>query len=473
MTAPVSAPGASKSVAKVAVTTSVASKRVVPVSNPLRAASTSPQPIARTAVAISATPVLKKVPVAAPVKPSIPKPAPPEPGYDDQGEYDLADDVSQLDSLLPDPDQIAAAGREVPAILAAQPVAAEPLAYHRPLKEPKSLRENRIDPETGELYADPIREYIAPGILFALSFAGIAAFVMQKLGSGPLADMAMSIAFVVLIVVTIIKTSVLIAAAVPISSYCDVSVGLLRTAILKLGSTIMFGEIALLWLVVFLQNAGMVPKKSDGGLEMWPIYVVVMTLVYHGCFAYMFRIPWYDVKFAALIGICSRVCNFLMEVILVALLTSIALNRMPAQAPMANVPVHQLPPMIPMNAPMTAQPGQNQPTAFDDMISQHIHQSSFHVMEGYAWCRTGMANDADKKLVSDLYNAGADKVYVEGFTIYAQLPGDPTKRSACLDVAHAHRKKNGMLDDAALNSLNYQYVVIDVMGNPFMGMRHH
>jgi hypothetical protein len=160
-------------------------------------------------------------------------------------------------------------------------------------------------------------------------------------------------------------------------------------------------------------------------------------------------------------------------VIFVAALTSYALNHAPQIAPQQYIPAIRQAPVIPQGAPLLAQPGQTTPTAFDDLISQHIHQSAFHIMEGYAWCRTGMANDADKKLVSDLYNAGADKVYVEGFALYALLPGDPAKRSACLDVVHAFRKKNGMPDDAEVNNLNYQYAVVNIMGNAFPGMRHH
>ena len=80
---------------------------------------------------------------------------------------------------------------------------------------------------------------------------------------------------------------------------------------------------------------------------------------------------------------------------------------------------------------MTVQPGQTGPTAMDELISQEIQRNPNRIQEGYAWCRSGAADDADKKLVSDMYGAGADKVLMGGFTMYAQLPGDAAKQSAC------------------------------------------
>jgi hypothetical protein len=118
---------------------------------------------------------------------------------------------------------------------------------------------------------------------------------------------------------------------------------------------------------------------------------------------------------------------------------------------------------------MTA--SQGQPTAMDDLISQEIRQNPYHFQEGYAWCREGGASDADKKLISDFYQAGADKVMVEGFTVYALLPGDKTKRAACLDVAHAFRKEHQMPDGPDADSLNYQYCVINILGASLQ--RHH
>jgi hypothetical protein len=106
------------------------------------------------------------------------------------------------------------------------------------------------------------------------------------------------------------------------------------------------------------------------------------------------------------------------------------------------------------------------------MISHRIATNQSHIQEGNAWCRTGAADDADKKLISDMYGAGAVKIYMDGFTMYAQLPGDSAKRKACLEVASAFRRDNGITGGTAAN-LNYQYVVIDLFGERLKGWHPH
>ncbi|MGD0465027.1 MAG: hypothetical protein ABSB74_21295 [Tepidisphaeraceae bacterium] len=348
--------------------------------------------------------------------------------------------------------------------------APEALEYQRPAITARTPRSDRVDPLTGELY-DPFRDYIAPAILLAAGFAGIAVYIIQKMGTGPLVGFAISIAFAIMLAVTLFKTAVLTLAAVPLAAYCDVNVGLLRTAIFKFAGTILFGDIAILWLIAAMQSAGMISKKYDGGPAVWLVYLVVLAVVYHICFWYLFRLSGADIKFAGLMSLVSRLCNFFMTLIVIALIMSLAASHArPTASPY--VSAIRAPPMITPGTPLTVQPGQTGPTALDELISQRIRQNPFRIQEGYAWCRTGAADDADKKLVSDMYGAGADKVYVDGFTLYALLPDNPAKRSACLNVAHVFRKDNGIPDTAATNNLNYQYVVIGLLGERLKRLHH-
>ncbi len=228
--------------------------------------------------------------------------------------------------------------------------------------------------------------------------------MIQKMGTGPLVGFAISIAFGIMFFITLVKTVVLILAAVPLATYCDVSIGLLRTAILKLAATILFGDIAILWLVVAMQSAGMISKKDDGGPEVWLIYVVVLAAVYHICFWYMFRLSIADIKFASLMSLISRICNFFMTLILIALIESwVTSHARPTASP--NVSAIKAPLTISPGTPLMAQPGQTGPTAMDELISQQIKQNPFHIQEGYAWCRTGAADEASKKLIGDMYGA--------------------------------------------------------------------
>jgi hypothetical protein len=194
--------------------------------------------------------------------------------------------------------------------------------------------------------------------------------------------------------------------------------------------------------------------------------LVFLSVIYHLCFAYMFRISLVDIKFAALMSFTSRLCNFFLQLIFIALIASILSNR-PHPASQYAL---QTPPTIAPGTPMTVQPGQTGPTVADDLISARIKQNPFGIQEGYAWCRTGAADDADKKLVSDLYNAGSGKVYIDGFKLYAQLPVDPAKRTACLDVTDKFRSDHGL---PPADNLNYQYAVINLLGERLQSLHHH
>ena len=58
----------------------------------------------------------------------------------------------------------------------------------------------------------------------------------------------------------------------------------------------------------------------------------------------------------------------------------------------------------------------------------------------------------------------AAKSASKGFLLYAQLPGDPAKRAASLDIAHIFRKDHGFPDNPNGPTLNYQYLVIELLG---------
>jgi hypothetical protein len=377
--------------------------------------------------------------------------------------YALAELSSDARSAVIDPTPIVV---PTAAIAAAAP---EALEYQRPAKTTQTSRSERVDPLTGE-FSDPFRDYITPAILLTAGLAGIAVYMMQKMGTGPLVSFAISIAFAIMLVITLVKTVVLTLAAFPLATSCDVNLGLLRTAILKFAGTILFGDIAILWLVVLLRFEGVIASRSrsNGGLGFWLIYALVLAVIYQFCFGYVFRLSAADFRFAWRMAAVSRLCDFFMTLAVIALFTSLAASHArPTASPY--VPAIQTPPTISPGTPLTVQPGQTGPTVNDELISQEISRNPFHIQEGYAWCRTGAADDADKKLISDMYGAGAAKVSMNGFTMYALLPDDPAKRTACLNVASAFRIANGIPDNS---SMNYQYAVINLLGERLKGLHH-
>jgi hypothetical protein len=457
---PMTAPQLAGAKPRVTVTTTPVVKRAVTAV----ATKSAGQPAARApvvAMPVLKSPILKPAIPAPPppVKPPPPAP-PPQEAEEDQGEYDMADGMSNLDSLLPTPEAIAAAEREAPPPLPAEPVAAEPIEYQRQRKKPKKPRAEQYDPETGEL-SDPVRDYIVPAVLLAASLFGLGLFVTQRLGAGPLAQLAISVMFAFLLGLTLVRTLILTCIAIPLATYCDIGLGLLRSAILKIAATLLFSGVAIMLMDAALRVAGVTGRFGGGPVE-WLANIFGQVVLFYLCFWYMFRLSGGGIGFAVLMSIASWITDFLLAIAFVALIFSLVVSHIPP--PMASLPASQAPVFIAPGTPMTAQPGQNSATMMDAVISQQIHLN--RMTEGYAWCRLGSADDADKKLISDMYNSGAVKVYVGGLaTMYAQLPTDPGKRQACLDVAHAFRKKYGLPDDASVNSLNYQYIVIDLMGS--------
>jgi len=445
---PANSPAANKPAPRNPVKVTLPPKRIVPITNAIK--KPSPPPIAQKAPA--------------------PAPPPLTPADQENDEtYDVADDdVSQLGSLLPSAEAIAAAEREIPPMLAAQAETPEALEYQRPSKIARKPREQRIDPDTGE-FIDPMRDYIVPAILVAVALGSIALYICQRMGTSPIAGLAISVALGIMLGIALFKTVVLTFVSFPLATYCDINIGLLRTAIFKLGAIILFADVAVMWVIALLEAGGVMSEKTTSSVEIWAISVIGLTVMYQLAFVYLFRLSAADLKFAALMSLASRLCNFFMWLILVAFVVSwIANHSQPSASPY--IPVSQVPPTISPGTPMTVQPGQNVPTALDELISQRIKQHPFEMQEGFAWCRSGGADDADRKLVNDIYAAGADKVYVDGISLYAQLPGDPAKRAACMKVADAFRQDNGMSNK--VDNMNYEYAVVDLMGERFKDLHH-
>jgi hypothetical protein len=469
---PTEPPGSAKTPPKITIKTTPIVKKAIPVT--AVAKKVSPQPTARVAVAAAPPKPVSKL-VAAPAPPP-----PPPPAEEDQDTYDFADDMSKFDSLMPTQEQIAAAENEAPAVLPAEPVPAQALEYRRPSKAAKASRPDRVDPMTGEL-PDPMRNFIVPAVLLAAGLAGVVLHVTSRLGIGAAATIAIPIILALMLAFTAVKTLVLVLLAFPLATYSDVYMGLLRTAIFKLAATIFFGDIAILWLIAALRSAGVIQGRGEGGIGFWLIYAVVLALIFYVCFLYLFRISVADFRFAYRMSLASRICNLALNLALIALVGLIAVNRagtranaltiqpLPPQNPNANVPISQVPITVALGTPVTAQPGQNTPTVTDTLISRQIQLG--HMTEGYAWCRAGTTDDAAKKLIDDMYHAGAQKVSVQDLTVYTELPDDPAKRSACLDIAHAFRQKYHMDDSASVDKLNYQYVVISLLAEEMN--QHH
>jgi hypothetical protein len=435
----------------------------------------TPAPAAKPTIAVKPTLVPKVLsksvqPVKVALKPPLaPKPPPPPIETVNQAEGDPTYDLA---GLIPSDEALAAASREfvVPAIALPAPPA-DVLDYQHAPTGARTRKIPRIDPNTGEL-SDPMREFIVPLIFFSLGCLLLAAYIFRALGTGPMAELVFGVAVVVLMVMVLIKTGAMIAAAFPLAIYCDVNLGLLRTAVLKFIAVSILAETILLWVDYLLISNGMGSRKV-GIPYSWLLYTVLLAFIFQPCFWYVFRIPAIDLKFAALMALVSRLCNFFLLLVLVGVAVSYAANHAPPTVPGTNgatyqsIPASRIPPPMfnspsPNPGPLASSQSSNGPTPVDTQISWLIHTPRSPVMEGYAWLRLGEKSDESRKVISQMYDAGAMKVYVGGLIMFVQLPDDPGVRAACLEVSRTYRRDVGLGDTPADMSRNYQYIVLNL-----------
>jgi hypothetical protein len=339
-----------------------------------------------------------------------------------------------------------------------------------------------------------MRDFIVPAIYLASAIGLLVMSIMQRASNSVVAAVVASVLVGVVLGVTLVKTLVLVLASFPLATYCDVGLGLLRTAILKLAGVILLTDTVFVLLDEYRERAAGATRYHFD-YESWFIYVLIQVVIYHFSFWYLFRIPLGNMRFAWMMALVSRLFNIVMAVVLVGIIAGLAGaaavragNGNPQAVFMAqNVPairqplpqVTLLPPAMPLapavssNSPAATQPGQavsltpTAPTSLDTLISQRIKISKYGVMEGYDWAR-GNSDQEAKKLISQMYGAGAAKVYVDGFRCYVLLPNnDDAKRAACLDVSHSHRKETGQGDTPADMTNNYQYILLNLLPTLF------
>jgi hypothetical protein len=325
--------------------------------------------------------------------------------------------------------------------------------------------------------ADLLHEVYLP---LAVLLAGFVAILVWTAVIHPSRHEAFSLAFMSAFncITLFIKTVAISLLIWYIAKRNDGSLGNPITLVLKIASLIIFLDAAETWIREILKATGAITPAGKGPLAVIGCSLLVSFVIAVLISQFVYRLEGPAAKiFGRVIAVGNWAMNwifiFLLGILATSLTHAAARARAAAAAPPQNfLPAIQTSPTISSGTPLTVQQGQTAPTAMDEQISQEIKQNPFRFQEGYAWCRSGAADDADKKLINDMYVAGADKVYMGGFTMYAQLPADPAKREACLDVAHEFRTGNGIPDDAATNSLNSQYVVINLLGEQLKRLHH-
>jgi hypothetical protein len=213
------------------------------------------------------------------------------------------------------------------------------------------------------------------------------------------------------------------------------------------------------------------PAKGSSVAGFFVFYLGNLIIFQSGFF-YLFRMRGDDLKFAAALAFLSRVCEFFMALMLVAIFATIAFHFTPT-VPGTNgsayyqVPVSQLP---------HALPPPPDPTKLDEQIVKRLNQGSANLMEARAWKKMQPVDASLNDLIDQEYKADAGKVYIDfdfanrsqphpglhPTRVIVQLPRSDAERATCLDVAQAYVSDNGLTQTWDDKALSRQYLEVDL-----------
>jgi hypothetical protein len=269
-----------------------------------------------------------------------------------------------------------------------------------------------------------------------------------------------------------IKTALLCVLALVFAPAMGVSFGLLRTAVLKIAAVIIFTDAALLWLHSIMVASGAIRPGHVFGPGSVTVYIGTAALLIMCAAWYLFDIDAEDAaKFAAPTAIISQLSNFVLLILLAAVLSAVVgpIHRRSPPAPTAlgtpaSITVPTTAPVAAANAtPTTAAlaGAAIAPTPADRAVMQDAI-GGILLVEARDWKRMRMGKDPDADaLVERMYAAGAQRVYIDrrGSTggrptrAYVELPSDPDAQQRCRDEYQAYLQQTGLTPPAAQSSL--------------------
>jgi hypothetical protein len=284
--------------------------------------------------------------------------------------------------------------------------------------------------------------------------------------------------------VMVIKTAVLTFLAWAFATQSGRDVGNPMPFVLKVAGLIIFLDAAILWVWAAMHAAGAdMTSRGFVSLAMILIMLVVTVLaaaiVVRGAYGLSGDQAKYIGRFVAF-------GNLIMNLIIVAgvliILTAMHKARAAtAAAQQAIITAAQVQAQTQAQASQpqvaTSLPSPSPTVSGDRPIAARIARGDPFVLEGHQWQQTHPSVGKDRftsNLVDQLYNAGAERVYVDVFgpidaasstprpRIYVELPPDEPKRSACVDAAHAYQLQHDLDQTPADDSGLGRYLVIEL-----------
>lgn len=245
----------------------------------------------------------------------------------DDGLYDIADDraAAPKTPVTPKiPNAIANPSSAPTARPVAAPVTAPmatPMSTSRsaPMSTPVAYRskpkESRFSTNN---MTDVRRDVYIPAAILCLAAVGIVAWALVEFQAGGL-----GIAFITIFlgIVTVIKTTIMIGLALVFAPMLGVSFGSFWSACFKFAAILIFGDMLILWVDMFIEQAG----GSDGrraGLMVGLLKMMLLAAFISFQCRFMFDMDWEETgQFAVPMAFVSRLLDLGLSILVVALLS--------------------------------------------------------------------------------------------------------------------------------------------------------
>jgi hypothetical protein len=384
-------------------------------------------------------------------------------------------------SVPPAPTLVAAPRRQVavPSAPAAATLAVPAPAVSSPVSSTYGYVPTRRRPLKEKVAEDkflsPIRDTYAP---LALIFIGLVGMVLWGVVG---AEGGLSFGILVLVgslIITLIKTAVLVGLAILIAPHAGLSLGTFWTAVLKIAAIVVFSDAVLMWIEQLMQNWGAVPTTGYGFRRgrrfVWWMEMIIATAVIATLLHYLFDMDRDETGTVAMpIAIASWIMGLILKVALVAMLQratdGAAGVSFEVDDPYADGSAADVAPTNPTGPP--GPPPRKDVTDGDRIISGRIEQRSPFVKPAHEWNEQRLLRGrGQKQLFENLFDAGATRIYADtqatlgmGATLYVELPLDAARRTKCFEAYKTYCSDAGVdVDSARTKDVGQRYLVIDV-----------
>ena len=295
---------------------------------------------------------------------------------------------------------------------------------------------------------DLIHEVYAPLAVLMAGFLSVIVWASMNY-HGQFAIVAMAVTAAISFILLFIKTGILAMVIWYIASQSGGSMGSPLTMVLKIAALLIFLDAAETWIADLMRATGAITPAGRGPVALIGCSLFVSFVIAVLVSRYAYGLEGSAARtFGRVVAIGNWAMNWTVVLVLGALVHALiaGFGRTSAPRPvMTNaVPAGYAPAVIASSDP-------------DHQVAYRISKGSPLVVEGREWKQTTLILSRDKPvsaLIDHLYDAGAQKVYIDVVgdgsggpgpaKAYVELPTDDAQRAACQDVARGFQSQGGI-----------------------------